>query len=156
MKPKGKNWLIVLVWMAGILYFSSRQDPIGYFLSLVGKTSVATAATTEVATSLNAPSTNLDHRPIWLNFVAHFSEYMGLMLLLLAALYMPKKASLISTISIATGIALCFAVFDEVFQGFWPGRGFAISDLCLDLLGIITASIIFVIIRRKLIIVGNA
>jgi len=135
MKAKTTNWLLVLVWMAGILFFSSRQDPIGYLLTIVG---IATK-------SVISPQPS-----ILLNSTAHFTEYTGLMLLILLALHSPKRVSNFSVFQIAFGLALPFALFDEVYQEFWPGRGFAISDLGFDLLGIIAASIFFVFILFRI------
>ena len=177
--PSVSRWAPVLLWMAGIFYFSSRPNPLGFLPSPGQQESVGK--------------------------VAHFAEYAGLLLLLHRALsnndnrqntsasdgFDPPgppnspiannpgatiagtQSSLVvghsspvlsyasperrpdgSTGSpqqlvegprrrvkglVALGLALTYAISDELHQDFTPGRSFELADLGYDLAGAIAA-----------------
>lgn len=141
------RWAVVVLWMAGIFYFSSRSTPLGFLPSAEQRGSVRK--------------------------VAHFAEFAGLLLLLHRALgehgsegareqrrliegksaHNPKPSSapqpLCASVqkaavgrqrsAVAFAIALAYALFDELHQELVPGRGFELADIRYDLMGIIAA-----------------
>ena len=168
------RWTPVLLWMAGIFYFSSRPNPLS-FLPSAGQ-----------------------QEPI--DKVAHFTEYAGLLLLLHRALSNndnrqntsasdgfdppgPPDSSITSNPDtttagtqfspvvghsspvlsyaspeprrrveglVALGLALTYAISDELHQELTPGRSFELADIGYDLVGMIAAlGLIWVWERRK-------
>ena len=119
------RWAPVFIWMAGIFYFSSRRDPLGFL-----------------------PSSG---HGIGVERLAHISEYAGLTALLHRALrgqgskgareqksqgdFSPAPPHL----STSALIALAYAFFDELHQQLTPSRGFELADIGYDLAGIIAA-----------------
>lgn len=105
-----KRWLPVLLWMAGIFYFSSRPDPLGFL-----------------------PSS--EQRFSWGNF-AHFAEYAVLFILLYRTLSRSRARLYSFTPAL---IALAYAILDELFQELVPDRGFELADIGRDVTGIVAA-----------------
>lgn len=77
--------------------------------------------------------------------VAHFCEYAGFGFFVCNAFY-AFKAKLMPVISILTSFG--YAVTDEIHQIFVPGRAFQISDLAVDLGGIVLGTVVFVVICK--------
>ena len=65
--------------------------------------------------------------------IAHAGEYAGLTALLYRAVARSGRGRRASLISL--GLALAYAVFDELYQKFTPGRGFELADVGYDLAG---------------------
>jgi hypothetical protein len=120
-----RYWASVFIWMAGIFYFSSRRDPLGFL-----------------------PSSG---HGIGVERLAHISEYAGLTALLHRALRgqgskgaREQKSqedfySASPHLSTSALIALAYAFFDELHQQHTPSRGFELADIGYDLAGIIAA-----------------
>ena len=102
--------------MAGIFYFSSRPDPLGFLPS--------------------------SRRGIDIDRLAHIGEYAGLVALLHRALREQGGGGDLSSASphLCTSalIALAYTVLDEVHQELTPDRGFELADIGYDLAGVIT------------------
>ena len=134
------RWAPVLLWMATIFYFSSRRNPLGFL-----------------------PSSGLD---IDVGDLAHICEYAGLAALLHRALrehgsggpstgsgtageqggpaegkfaHNPNRTPAPLHLYTPALIALAYAIFDELHQAFVPGRGSEVTDIGLDLIGVIAA-----------------
>jgi len=126
--------------MATIFYFSSRRNPLGFL-----------------------PSSGLG---IDIGNLAHIGEYAGLTALLHRALrehgsggpstgsgtageqrrdmegesaHNPKLTHAPLYLCTPALIALAYAIFDELHQAFVPGRGSEVTDIGLDLIGVIAA-----------------
>ncbi len=106
------RWGPVLLWAAGIFYFSSQRYPLGSL------------------------SQSPQHRPI--GRLAHLGEYAGLAALLYRALALPDRGPG-QTFWLALGGALAYAILDEIHQGFVPGRTCSLLDVGYDLAGALTA-----------------
>lgn len=102
------RWLPPLLWMAGIFYFSSRPDPLGF---------------------VGAPSGDRDA----LGRVAHVVEYAGLAFLLHRALAFEKPGS--RPYLLAGLLSVAYAFSDEFHQMWVPGREASLGDVALDTLG---------------------
>ncbi len=88
-----------------------------------------------------APSQNV------IRTLAHFSEYAVLGFLVLNCIYAftDKKRFFLSV-----GLSELYALSDEIHQLFVPGRAFQITDLLVDLCGIILGcAVIFIIIKAQ-------
>ncbi|MGC8838818.1 MAG: VanZ family protein [Anaerolineae bacterium] len=105
--PVGR-WLPVLLWMAGIFYFSSRPDP----LAFVGR-----------------PSADRDA----LGRAAHVLEYAGLAFWLQRALAREEQGA--KAYRWAGLLSVAYAVSDEAHQMWVPGREASLGDVALDALG---------------------
>ncbi len=77
--------------------------------------------------------------------VAHCCEYAGFGFFMCNVFYSFKN-KLMPVISTITSFA--YAVTDEIHQIFVPGRAFQISDLAVDLSGIIIGTLCFVILCK--------
>ena len=102
-------WGLVLLWMAGIFVFSSSRRPLG-------------------------PLSGLECSGV-IGRIAHAGEYAGLTALLYRAVARSERGRRASLISL--GLALAYAVFDELHQKFTPGRDCELADLGYDLAGVI-------------------
>jgi VanZ family protein len=112
-----RYWAPVFIWMAGIFYFSSRPDPLGFL-----------------------PSSG---HGIDIDKLSHIGEYAGLAALLHRALRKQGSKGDFSSapphLCTPALIALAYAVLDELHQELVPGRGFELADIGCDLAGIVAA-----------------
>jgi hypothetical protein len=140
-----QDWVPVLLWMAGIFYFSSRRVPLGFVPASPG-------------------------RRVSVGKMAHFVEYAGLAILLYRALagrqqqmadsrdqekrsnrnnqipmtkamigrQRPVVSSAEPSVPVFT-IAFAYAILDEFHQEFVPSRGFDLFDIGYDLAGMTAA-----------------
>ncbi|MDO9545352.1 MAG: VanZ family protein [Pelolinea sp.] len=112
------RWLPVLLWAAVIFAASANPTP---YQALPGSW-VGPVAPSEAA----APS-----RAELLGRFLHAGEYAVLAALTARALIWRSKARL-SYLAAALGLAVLFALSDEVHQLYVPGRSFEVGDLALD------------------------
>jgi VanZ family protein len=101
------RWGPVLLWMAGITYFSSLSDPLGplsRYSDLIGQ-------------------------------IGHIAEYAGLAVLLHRATHHPSRTTH-HAFALSFAIGLLFALLDELHQAFVPGREAALGDVGLDTVGL--------------------
>ena len=140
------RWAPVLLWTAGIFYFSSRPDPLGFL-----------------------PSSG--HDTFDIGNLAHIGEYAGLAALLYRALrkhgsggagdqgrgaegvsahnptHAPQplctsaqKAAVVGRSALLSfAIALAYAILDELHHELVPGRDFELADIGYDLVGMTAA-----------------
>ena len=127
-----RYWAPVCIWMAGIFYFSSRPDPLGFL-----------------------PSSG---HGIDIDKLFHIGEYTGLAALLHRAMSSDggvdreKEGSEAEErrdtsaprhrrrrLEIVFVLALAYAVLDELHQELVPGRGLELADIGYDLAGIVAA-----------------
>ena len=142
------RWAPVLLWAAGIFYFSSRPDPLSFL-----------------------PSS--EHDTLDIGNLAHIGEYAGLVGLLYRALrergsggaggqgkvtegrsaHNPKlahasqplctsaqKAAVVGRSALLSfAIALAYAILDELHHELVPGRDFELADIGYDLVGMTAA-----------------
>jgi len=110
------NWLPVIAWMALIFVLSSQP--------LLPQ----------------APDALLDGL---LKKAAHFGEYLVLVMLLSRALSPARGAVGWRVGALALGIAVAYAVSDELHQNFVPGRTPSPWDVAIDSLGAISGTLLF-------------
>jgi len=89
-----------------------------------------------------APGPEFALKPI----IYHLTAFFFLNLFLLISITKGKTKSLILT---AITIAIIYAISDEVHQLFVPGRSGTISDVLIDLIGILTATVIYSLRIKK-------
>ncbi len=118
-------WAPVLIWMAGISYFSSRPDPLDFLPS-------------------SGPGISVDR-------LAHIGEYAGLAALLHRALSNSRRGDeekgrardnvRRSSLPLRVPLSICllFAFLDELHQELTPDRDFELADVGYDLIGVIAA-----------------
>ena len=115
------RWAPALLWMAGILFFSSRAQPLGPLSrssqgGLIGR-------------------------------AAHVGEYVGLSFFLYFALASGRRRGARLALDVLLLAGAC-AAGDEFFQGFMPGRERALSDLAWDLGGISAGLMLGLVVER--------
>ena len=126
-------WVPVLLWIAGIFYFSSRPDPLGFL-----------------------PSSG--QRIVDIDKLAHMGEYAGLTVLCYRALaggqqgvkdtkqpagnpHTPQSDPPPGrrALALSFALALAYAVLDELHQSLVPGRGGQPVDVGYDVAGMAAA-----------------
>lgn len=119
--PSLSRWLPLLLWMAGIFYFSSRPEPLDFA----------------------PPALN---RGI-LGRGLHIAEYAGLTLLAYRAVEDKESQGRITRMRWAGAIAFLYALSDELHQHWVPGRAFSLFDIALDSAGIALALLLLGLFR---------
>lgn len=128
------GYLLVILWMVVIFYFSSRSGDVSAYQSNefneILKNSVP-----EVYSVVDN-MVKVGFKIFSIRKLAHMFLYMMLTILL----YIPTKGvfekykqSLIMTI----GVSISYAILDEIHQLFVPGRSGQIQDVMIDFIGII-------------------
>lgn len=126
---KNKNFLfslfLVVFFMVIIFLFSSQN--------VNESLSVSNRVSETLVNFINFidPSANLDVQNFSIRKKAHFFIYFLLAIVTLNLLS-KTKAGKIEAIVITIFICVCFAIFDEIHQGFVPGRGPQLSDVKID------------------------
>ena len=102
------NWLLTLLWMAIIFYFSS----------------IPNLKITEGFSDLI------------LRKIAHFSVYFILNFLLFRSIIQTNKSN--KTVFYSTLFSILYAISDEIHQNFVPTRNFSFIDILIDSAGVFT------------------
>lgn len=138
-------WLIPLIWMAVIFFFShqpsdSSAQLSGRFTHIVG---------------IIAGWLNIDTEVINLHLIirkgAHFIEFALLGFLLFTAIY-PYQKTVLKSCILSQLIGMGYAVLDEVHQLFVPGRSCQVTDMLIDSCGVLFAVLLcfgFIMLRKK-------
>jgi VanZ family protein len=79
--------------------------------------------------------------------LSHFGEYLVLSMLTAWAFIGQKNKGTLKTI-VVLSLPMLFAFYDENFQINIPGRGFQVSDLIFDALGIIAGYLLYFPARK--------
>jgi len=153
MNKKILLWTIAVLWMIVIFSLSSQPAEISNANSKSG-TKILLKATesiykvdidsnTKEATKLinNANNTLRDY--------AHTSVFFVLAILVYSAMR-NKGGYSIKALIFSFLICFIFSILDEIHQIFTPGRGFQVSDLGMDFIGIISGIIIFILASRHI------
>lgn len=128
---KAVRWIVVILWLGLIFYLSSQPAPESRELSKsVGKLIVALK-------QMIAPDLTIEIHGFYslLRKSAHFFVFMVLGFLIMYALSFSKIDSIKKRIGISLGLSIVFAIMDETYQYFVPGRGAQVSDVLLDSVG---------------------
>jgi VanZ family protein len=128
---KSVVWIVVILWLGLIFYLSSQPASESRELSRsVGKLIVALK-------QMIAPDLTIEINGFYtfLRKTAHFFVFMVLGFLIMHALSFTKIHSLKGRIGISLGLSVLFAILDETYQYFVPGRGAQASDVVLDSVG---------------------
>jgi len=134
--------LPVLLWAIVIFAFSANPDP--YQALPQSWTEPSTSAT-----SINPTTTpNVLSIDEVLGRFLHLGEYLILAFLVYRMIVWRNKVTLIPAI-LAIGLSSMYAFSDEIHQHYVPGRAFQLSDLALDITGILLGSLAFYLINRK-------
>lgn len=134
-------WLLVILWMVLIFFFSSQVA--------TDSNEMSTGITVLIRNFINQVLPNLDISIETLNhFIrksAHFCVYLALGFLVKNAFhvsdYLKIKGSFYALI-----ISVLYAISDEYHQMFVPGRGPGVKDVIIDSLGALTGILIFIVL----------
>lgn len=143
MKTILSRFLPVIIWMAVIFAFSARSDPYASLPPTWGEPQVSTTPTPTGTVTKTLPSTD----EILGRFL-HVGEYLVLGFLVLRAVAWEGTVRA-GNAGVSLGIAMLYALSDEIHQIYVPGRAFQVSDLLLDLTGILLGLGIYYWIYRK-------
>lgn len=128
MKRKIIDWLLVILLMVGIFYFSNQEG-------------VASSGTSNGITRVIFDFLNLDDVLVFDSFhglvrkIAHFTIYFILGFLIYNALYHSFKKDLIYLLVLAIVLVMSYAISDEVHQLFIVGRSCEVRDVLIDTSG---------------------
>ncbi|HHX56330.1 MAG TPA: VanZ family protein [Clostridiales bacterium] len=130
MKRKILPWVLVILWMALIFFFSHQVATESNELS-TGIISKIVNIISKVTPSIEINEANLNHI---IRKAAHFTIYLILGILVTNALKDGNKSKL-NLILASLVICILYAISDEFHQLFIPGRSGEIKDVILDSLG---------------------
>lgn len=130
MKRKILPWVLVILWMSLIFFFSHQVATESNELS-TGIISKIVNIISKVTPSIEINEANLNHI---IRKAAHFTIYLILGILVTNALKDGNKSKL-NLILASLVICILYAISDEFHQLFIPGRSGEIKDVILDSLG---------------------
>ena len=145
MKIKIFYWVLVILWMALIFFFSHQPATESSELSL-GITEVIVDMVNTIAPDKDI-LLNQDNINFLIRKAAHFGVYLILGLLVSNGLIF-SKISRGKVIYLALIICVLYATSDELHQLFIPGRSGQVSDVLLDSAGSIVGILLRNGIRR--------
>lgn len=128
------GYLLVILWMGVIFYFSSRSGDISAAQSN-GLKDVLKDSAPGIYSVIDTMAKS-GVKIFSIRKLAHMFLYMMLTVLL----YIPTKGVFEKyklSLGITTGVSITYAVLDEVHQLFVPGRSGQIQDVMIDGIGII-------------------
>jgi len=143
MKTILSRFLPVLIWMVVIFAFSARSDPYASLPPSWSEPNISTTPVPSGTVTRTLPSTD----EILGRFL-HVGEYLVLGFLVFRAVAWVGAIGA-GKAGISLGFALIYALSDEIHQIYVPGRAFQISDLLLDLTGILLGLGIYFWVYRK-------
>lgn len=132
------SWILVLFNFGLMFHFSGQ--PATQSRELSGNVKEFVVDTIERIAPNRATEINTRNLHRLIRKKAHFFLYLILGMLVINAL----KQSGIKSILIALLICILFAIFDETYQTFIPGRSGEIRDVLIDSLGALTGILIYV------------
>ncbi len=139
-------WLAVVFWMAFIINLSSQVAEDSNELSK-GVTGTIIEVVEKVIPQIEIDEKDLNHK---IRKNAHFLVYMVLGILLNIALNVSGFTGRKSIVP-ALGICCVFAIIDEVYQLYVPGRGGQVKDVIIDTAGSVVGTFIYYYFKRCLI-----
>ncbi len=128
------NWIIVVLYLAVIFYFSNQDAT---------KSHITSSRFLEYLDFLiifvpdfvkNFASLIFDSAEAVLRTIAHFMEYLILALIFYKAVF-ASGVKLRKSMLVTFVFCLLYAISDEIHQLFVPGRAFQITDILIDTLG---------------------
>jgi len=138
------SWVLVVLWMALIFYFSSQVATESNNLS-TGLTIIFKNIINNIFSGFDFSTEALNH---FFRKVAHFSIYFILGILLKNALRYENFSFIKSNVySIMAGVL--YAISDEFHQSFVPNRGPQVSDIMIDSIGVVFGVLLMSYIIRR-------
>ena len=142
---KKTAWILAMLWMALIFYFSAQVASDSNEMS-TGLTVFIRRIILQILPKNNLSIETLNH---FLRKTAHYSIYLILGILLKNAFNYEDLSQLKSNLYPMI-LGIIYALSDEYHQSFVPNRGPKLSDVFIDSLGVITGIFILsVFIARK-------
>ena len=135
-------WCLTLIIMATIFYFSSQTAVESTVVSMGFSERILRALlsiTNMTETEISAAVKAMDG-PV--RALAHYSIFASLGTTCYLAVYFTKNMKNVYSV----GICTAYALFDEIHQIFVPGRSFQVSDILTDTAGVITGTLIVIMI----------
>ena len=135
---KTLSYILVVLWMGLIFFFSSQPADDSKELS-TGVTEVILSVVESVAPESDLFVENLHH---FVRKNAHFLIYFVLGMLVVRAFRVSQIRNKTS-ILLALGICILYAISDELHQLFVPGRGAQVKDVLIDSTGAFVGIILY-------------
>ncbi len=147
MKKKIIKWILVILWMGLIFYFSSRDSDssTNQSRSVVSKTNIV-----EIYEEKNNVDSNTALEDVDRIFrkAAHIIEYLVLALLL-CSLLSEYNLSLKNVLLISFVICIIYSSSDEMHQLLVSGRSGELRDIIIDNIGSIIGISIYLLFKRR-------
>lgn len=147
MKKKIIKWILVLLWMGLIFYFSSRNsdESTNQSQGIIDKTNIVDIYEEKNSVDRETAIEEVDRI---VRKIAHASIYFILAILVCSALS-EYKLSVSKTIMIAFIICLLYSCSDEIHQLYVSGRSGEVRDVIIDNIGCIIGYIVYGLFRRR-------
>ena len=147
MKRKIIKWILVILWMGLIFYFSSRDSDSSteQSRSVVNKTNIVEIYEEKNNTDNETALEDVDRI---FRKVAHVIEYLVLAVLLCLALS-EYNSSLNKILLISFIVCLLYSVSDEAHQLLVSGRSGEIRDIIIDNVGCIIGLLGYRLLKRR-------
>ncbi len=147
MKKKIIKWILVLLWMGLIFYFSSRnsEESTNQSQGIIDKTNLV---------DIYEEKNNVDRETAILEVdrivrkIAHASIYFILAILVCSALS-EYNLSISKIIMVAFIICLLYSCSDEIHQLYVSGRSGEVRDVIIDNIGCTIGYIVYGLFRRR-------
>jgi VanZ family protein len=147
MKNKIIKWILVILWMGVIFYFSSRDyiESTNQSQGIINKTIIVEIY--EKANNVNE-ETALENVDRITRKVAHGIEYLILAILICSLLY-EYNLSMKKIIIISFIVCFLYSCTDELHQLFILGRSGEIRDVIIDNIGTLLGCFSYLLFRRR-------
>lgn len=146
-KIKISIWVVTVLWMTVIFYFSHQPADISKYES--GKVLVKMNLMTEDDINVQGDK-RIFNLQLFIRKTAHVTVFLVLGILMTLSIHNTKLSNLKSYMSAYISGSL-YGIFDEVHQMFIPGRGPQLRDVLLDsagvLIGVLITALLIELIR---------
>ncbi len=147
MKKKIIKWILVVIWMGVIFYFSNFNSvkSTNQSRSIVSKTNIVEIYEEKNSVTNDTALENVDRL---FRKVAHVIEFF-ILAILVCNLASEYNSSLSKTIFISFVVCFIYSISDEVHQLLIPGRSGEIRDIIKDNIGVSLGLLLFYIFKRR-------
>lgn len=132
----------MFLWAIVIFAFSANPDP---YNALPENWSESSTSATTMTPKTTPNAISIDEG---LGRFLHTGEYLILSFLICRMFVWQNKVTLLP-VMLAIGLSSIYALSDELHQHYIPGRAFQLSDLVLDMTGILVGTLVFYLINRR-------
>ncbi len=136
------SWILVVIWMAVIFYFSSQPAPVSNDLSQNVTKVIVKGVSNIYDIEVNCAYEYVHNLNHIVRKLGHFTEYFVLALLVMNA-FRQSGVEKFKLCIYSLFLCVLYAISDEFHQLFVPGRAGQVKDVFIDSLGAILGIFIY-------------